>query len=63
MEHYHHEQSDILRLDHPYYIEKLAKHVFRDNRQALQEVRRTFNTDPIKIELVAPSIQNQSFHL
>lgn len=63
MEHYHHQQADVLRLDHPYYVEKLARHVFRGNRQAIQEVHRTFNKSPLPVELVAPSIQNQKFHL
>ena len=46
--------ADGLHLDHPHHIEKLARHVFRDNKPALAEVNRIFDTTPLLKELARP---------
>ena len=50
----HVSMADGLHLDHPHYVEKLARHVFRDNKPALAEVNRIFDTTPLLKELARP---------
>ena len=51
----HVSKADQLHLDHPTYVEKLARHVFRNNRPALAEVNRIFDTTPRVKELAKPT--------
>ena len=51
----HVSRADELHLDHPKYVEKLARHVFRNNSKALAEVNRIFDTTPLVKELAKPS--------
>ena len=51
---HHISTADQLHLDHPKYVEKLARHVFRDNKKALAEVNRIFDTTQFVKELAKP---------
>ena len=63
MQHHHHvSQADVLRVSHPHYVERLTRHLFKNNPPALVEVNKTFSRGPMPQELKKPPARNLIYH-